>query len=112
MVADLRRRLDHDTPGEDRYRADAARRAPGAALHPARPSDPTSATPAATTTGSNTKAAGHCANPDPDPPPEPDPHGDVPPVPTRPMPVRFVRFGYPVSMVSVGYALSCAGLRA
>ncbi|MGH3770957.1 MAG: DUF222 domain-containing protein [Pseudonocardiaceae bacterium] len=32
VVADLTRQLDHDTPREDRYRADAARRAPGAAL--------------------------------------------------------------------------------
>ncbi len=32
VVADLTRQLDHDTPGEDRYRADADRRVPGAAL--------------------------------------------------------------------------------
>ncbi|HWR46793.1 MAG TPA: DUF222 domain-containing protein [Pseudonocardiaceae bacterium] len=32
VVADLTRQLTHDTPNEDRYRADATRRAPGAAL--------------------------------------------------------------------------------
>jgi Domain of unknown function (DUF222) len=32
VVDDLTRQLDHDTPGQDRYRADADRRAPGAAL--------------------------------------------------------------------------------
>ncbi|MDQ4010124.1 MAG: hypothetical protein M3228_05365 [Actinomycetota bacterium] len=32
VVADLTRQLDRDLPGEDRYRADADRRGPGAAL--------------------------------------------------------------------------------
>ncbi len=32
VVADLARQLDHDTPGQDRYRADADRRVPGAGL--------------------------------------------------------------------------------